>query len=189
MKEKANKLGEEKEAVLALMNEIESHRKEAFLSAFSEIRKHLNKIYKRFYPDTDAYADIRLQNEAEPFEGGLLIEARPAGKPVKIIDAMSGGEKTLAALAFLFSVQEYKPSPFYILDEAEAALDKPNSERLAQMIKARTDDSQFIVITHNNPMIHASDQIVGVSMDKKRGSSIVEVDLKQLESDDGALAR
>ncbi|MFC2174567.1 chromosome segregation protein SMC [archaeon] len=184
MKDKANKLGEEKESVLALMEEIESHRKEAFMEAFSEIRNHLNKIYKRFYPETEAYADISLQNEAEPFEGGLLIEARPAGKQMKIIDAMSGGEKTLAALAFLFAVQEYKPSPFYILDEADAALDKPNSERLAHMIQTRTGDSQFIVITHNNPMIHVSDQIVGVSMNKEKGSSIVEVDLKRLEASD-----
>ena len=182
MKEKANQLGDEKEAVLALMEEIEGRRKEAFMEAFNEIRRHLNRIYKQFYPEEGAYSDIRLQNEASPFEGGLLIEARPAGKPCRIIDAMSGGEKSMAALAFLFAVQEYKPSPFYILDEADAALDKPNSERLAQMIKTRTNDSQFIVITHNNPMIHASDQIVGVSMNKTKGTSIVEVDLKRLEA-------
>ncbi len=180
MKEKASKLREEKQAVLSMMEQIEVRRKEVFMKTFSEIRKHFGTIYRQFYPNTDAYADIKLQNEAEPFEGGLLIEARPAGKPLKVIDAMSGGEKTLTALAFLFAVQAYKPSPFYVLDEADAALDKMNSERMAQMIKERSVESQFIVITHNNSMIHESDQIVGISMDKKRGSSIVEVDLKRL---------
>jgi chromosome segregation protein len=179
-REKAKKLDEEKLAVIEMMNNIETRRKEVFMEAFNAIRENFARIYKEFFPGTDAMADMKLENPESPFEGGLELEAKPAGKQLKYIDAMSGGEKSLTALAFLFAIQEHRPSPFYVLDEADAALDKANSQRLAEMIRGRSDRCQFIVVTHNNPVIHSSDQIVGVSMDKAKGSSIVEVDLKSL---------
>ena len=181
IKEKSIRLGKEKEAVINLMEEIENKRKETFLEAFEKINEKFNEVYKEFYlGHNDARAAIKLENLEDPFQGGLLLEAQPAGKEIKNIDEMSTGEKTLAAIAFLFALQAFKPAPFYILDESDAALDKANSERLAEMIKKKSKEVQFIVATHNNSLIHASDQIVGVSMDKEKSSSIVEVDLKGL---------
>ncbi|MBN3037154.1 MAG: chromosome segregation protein SMC [Candidatus Diapherotrites archaeon] len=183
MKEKAKKLEDEKAAVIELMKNIEARRTEVFIDAFEAIRKHFNEVYKQFYPESEnTYADLKLENAEDPFTGGLVIEAQPAGKPIKRIEAMSGGEKTLAAIAFLFAIQAYAPSPFYILDEADAALDKPNSQRFAKMVQERSKQCQFIVITHNASVIQASDQIVGVSMNKEKGSSVVEVDLKGLDA-------
>ncbi|MCD4740794.1 chromosome segregation protein SMC [archaeon] len=181
IKERVQLLGKEKEAVIDLMEEIEHKREETFLEAFENINKHYARVYKEFYPEAEkARAGIRLQNAERPFEGGLLIEAKPAGKETKTIDELSTGEKTLAAIAFLFALQEYKPSPFYVLDESDSALDKSNSERLAQIIQKKAKDTQFIAITHNNPLMHHSDQIVGVTMDKSKGSSVVEVDMKSM---------
>lgn len=184
IKERVQKLNQEKEAVIDLMEEIEKKRKEVFIEAFKKINESFGKVYQRFYLETEkAQASISLQNEEDPFRGGLTIEARPGGKEIKSIDELSTGEKTLTAIAFLFALQEYKPSPFYILDESDSALDKSNSERLAKMIKEKAEDTQFIAITHNNYLMHHSDQIVGVSMDKSKSSSVVEVDLKKTMSE------
>ena len=160
------------------ISEIEGRRKNTFMGTLNEISGHFREVYSEL---TKGNAELALETPGD-IESGLMIKASPPGKKLLHIDSMSGGEKTLTAFAFLFAIQRHKPAPFYILDEADAALDKPNSERLAHMIKTRTEDSQFIVITHNNPMIHVSDQIVGVSMNKEKGSSIVEVDLKRLEA-------
>jgi chromosome segregation protein len=93
-----------------------------------------------------------------------LIEAAAAGKKMMNIDLMSGGEKTLTALAFLFAIQKYRPSPFYILDEIDAALDKPNSKKTVDLIKKYSKDSQFIVISHNEFTMQSADCVYGVSM-------------------------
>ena len=97
-------------------------------------------------------------------ESGLLIKASPKGKTLLNIDAMSGGEKSLTALAFIFSIQSYKPAPFYILDEVDAALDKVNSKIVADMVKKLSKNAQFIIITHNDTTIKAADQVFGCSM-------------------------
>jgi len=95
-----------------------------------------------------------------------MIQANPGSKMLLNIDSMSGGEKTLTALAFLFSVQQYKPTPFYILDEIDAALDKENSKKVAELIKLMSKEAQFIVITHNDTVIMAADRIYGVTMER-----------------------
>ncbi|MCD6523162.1 MAG: chromosome segregation protein SMC [Candidatus Diapherotrites archaeon] len=181
LKEKGKVLEAERQAVLEMMDQIEQRRLEVFMEAYEAIRKYFSQTYKEFFPEAmeETYADIKLENPENPFEGGLLIEARPAGKPIKKIDSMSGGEKALTAIAFLFAIQMYSPAPFYVLDEADAPLDKANSVRLAEMIRKKSAECQFIVITHNGPVIKASDQVIGVSMDKETGSSVVEVDLKR----------
>jgi chromosome segregation protein len=96
----------------------------------------------------------------------LLIEASAKGKKLMNIDAMSGGEKTLTALAFLFAIQKFSPAPFYVLDEIDAALDKPNTKKTVELIKKYSDNSQFIVITHNEATIQEADSVYGVSMEE-----------------------
>jgi chromosome segregation protein len=189
IKEKSDRLVKEREAVLAMMGEIEKRRVEVFMEAYNVIKENFMKTFKEFYPESEeAYADLKLEKEENPFEGGLVLEAKPSGKPLKHIDAMSGGEKALTAIAFLFAIQGFSPSPFYILDEADAALDLNNSNRVVDMIKERGKSSQFIVITHNKALLHKSDQIVGVAMDKEKKSSVVQVDLKRYESNTAVAA-
>ena len=98
-------------------------------------------------------------------QSGLIIQANPGGKNLLNIDAMSGGEKTLTALAFLFAIQRYKPAPFYILDEVDAALDKVNTKKVADLIKKMSKKEQFLVITHNDYTIKQGDRVYGVSME------------------------
>ena len=94
-----------------------------------------------------------------------MIEASPPGRKVLNIDAMSGGEKTMTALAFLFAIQTFRPAPFYILDEIDAALDKPNTKKMNEFIKLKRKKAQFIVISHNDTTIQAADCVYGVSME------------------------
>ncbi len=178
IEEKAKKLEDEKAAILNLIDQIEKKKREVFIETFEEIRKNFQRVYKEFVGDPNAFADMKLENLEDPFSGGLIIEANP-GKIVKRIEALSGGEQAVVALSFLFAVQDYKPSPFYALDEVDGPLDRANSERLAKMIKERSKLSQFIVVTHNASVIHMADQIVGISMNKKLGSSVVEVDMRE----------
>ena len=96
---------------------------------------------------------------------GLLILAQPPGKKLLYIDSMSGGEKALTALAFLFTIQKFKPSPFYILDEVDAPLDKINTKRVIDMVKKQSKKVQFIIISHNTEMVKAADIVYGVSME------------------------
>jgi chromosome segregation protein len=113
-----------------------------------------------------------LENEAEPFLGGMTLKVRLVGSKFLDIRSLSGGEKTLTALAFLFAVQEYAPASFYILDEVDAALDKNNSEKLAKIIRAYCQHAQYIVISHNDSMISEADNLYGVSMDEHQISKV-----------------
>jgi len=114
---------------------------------------------------TRGEASLVLENPND-LESGLIIQANPEGKNVVNIDGMSGGEKTLTALAFLFAIQKYKPAPFYILDEIDAALDKENTKKVAEVIKSFSKDAQFIVITHNDQTIKYGDSVFGCTMDR-----------------------
>jgi chromosome segregation protein len=94
----------------------------------------------------------------------MLIQASPAGKRLINIDLLSGGEKTLTALAFLFALQRYKPAPFYILDEVDAALDKENTRRLGEFLQRVSKDAQFLVITHNDITVRYGDVVYGATL-------------------------
>lgn len=178
--ERREKLEEERESIMNMMSEIEKKKMKAFTETFEALNNNFGKYFKEFYPEEGAKAALKLEKPDVPLDSGLKIEAKPAGKELRLIDSMSGGEKTLTALAFLFAIQAYSPSPFYILDEVDAALDKENSERLAKMLRKATKELQFILITHNPSVIRVSDQIIGVHMGKD-GSSFVEVDLKSYQ--------
>ncbi|MDY6774354.1 MAG: AAA family ATPase, partial [Candidatus Nanohaloarchaea archaeon] len=97
-------------------------------------------------------------------DSGLKIEAQPPDKDPHVIDSLSGGEKSLTAIAFVFALQEYNPSPFYVMDEIDAALDAKNSKRLSELLKDYSEDYQLIVISHNNETVRHADRAYGVSM-------------------------
>ncbi|MBI1978847.1 MAG: chromosome segregation protein SMC [Candidatus Aenigmarchaeota archaeon] len=159
-KEKYEKILEEKKAVLDMIMKIEEKRKDVFFGTLNEIKQEFNNIFVKMLNGT---ASLELEDQNN-LESGLIIKASPKGKTLLNLDAMSGGEKSLTALAFIFAIQTYKPAPFYILDEVDAALDKANSKIVADMIKEFSKNAQFIMITHNDTTIKAADQVYGCSM-------------------------
>ncbi|MEM7825839.1 MAG: AAA family ATPase [Candidatus Aenigmatarchaeota archaeon] len=161
-KKKYEKILEEKKAVLDMIEKIEEKRREVFNKCLKELSEKFNQIFKKM---TGGNASLELENPLD-LESGLIIQANPGGKTLLNIDSLSGGEKSLTALAFIFAVQSYRPAPFYILDEVDAALDKENSRKVAELIKSLSKDAQFIVITHNDETIKYGDRVYGVTMDR-----------------------
>ena len=160
--EKKESLHEEKIEVLSLMNEIEVMKKEHFMKTFNQANDHFKKIFTNLFKKGDAH--LQLNNPGQPFEDGLSIKVKLSGKRFMDLKSLSGGEKTLTALAFIFTIQEYQPARFYILDEIDAALDKHNSELLANLISSYSGNAQYIVISHNDSIISEADTLYGVSM-------------------------
>ncbi len=161
-KQKYEKILEEKKAVIDMINEIEVKRKETFNKTLEIVAREFNNIFVKMAKGT---AELELEN-SEDIESGLIIKARPRGKMLLNIDSMSGGEKTLTAMAFLFAIQRYHAAPFYIFDEVDAALDKENSRQIGQLMKLESRESQFILITHNDETIKYGDRVYGVTMDR-----------------------
>ena len=162
--EKKEKLIVEKDDVINLMNEIELKKKEIFLEKFKIINNTFANFFKDLSTKGDAY--LELENEKEPFESGVEIKVKLTGHKFLDIRSLSGGEKTLTALSFLFAIQEHEPASFYVLDEVDSALDKKNSERLAGLIRKYSEKAQYIVISHNDNIIKEADYLFGVSMDE-----------------------
>jgi len=175
IKVKTEELTEEKEEVIKIIDGIESDKKKAFIDSFNVVKNNFEQIFARLSPG--GIAKLMLEDPDEPFEGGVTALVRPKGKKILTLKSLSGGEKTLTALAFIFAIQECAPAPFYIMDEVDAALDKVNTEKLAEMISEYSKKSQFIVISHNDELISLSDFLYGVSMDKRGVSNIVSIKL------------
>jgi len=161
LKMKYDKIRKEKQAILDMIEKIEGKRKEVFYGCLREIDKNFRSVFKEI---AKGNASLELENPLD-IETGLLIQANPGGKNLLNIDAMSGGEKALTALAFLFAVQKHKPAPFYIMDEIDASLDKVNTKRVIDMIKKLAEKEQFVIITHNDYTIKRGDRVYGVSIE------------------------
>ena len=116
---------------------------------------------------------MELENLEDPFEGGLNIKVRITQNKFLDIRSLSGGEKALTAIAFIFGVQDYEPATFYIFDEVDAPLDKRNAEKLAKLIKQYSENAQYIIISHNDALIKEADTLYGVSMDQEHTISKV----------------
>ncbi len=171
LKERVSKLEEEKEKVLNLIAEYEKKKVSEFLNKFNELRINLEEVYSILSPGGEI--DLKLLNEDDPLESEIELIARPKGKRVNSINSLSGGEKTMIAIAIIFALQKFKPAPFYVFDEIDAALDKDNSDRLAKFIKVNSKDKQFIIITHNDAIMAVADYLYGVSMKENGESKIV----------------
>ena len=162
---KKEKLKVEKDDVMMLINEIETKKNELFLKTYKVIVDKFTSIFNML-TTKDRVAEMILDNPENPLDGGLQIRVRITGKKFLDIKSLSGGEKTMTALAFLFAVQEHDPASFYILDEVDAALDKHNSEKLAKLIRKYSDNAQYIIISHNDAIISEADNLYGVSMNE-----------------------
>ncbi|MCK4859121.1 MAG: chromosome segregation protein SMC, partial [Candidatus Omnitrophica bacterium] len=168
---KKDSLGGEKEDVLKMMNEIESKKKDLFMKVFDVV----NETFKKFFSmlTTKGEANLVIENEENPFEAGVRINVKITGSKFLDIRSLSGGEKTLTALAFIFAIQEHEPASFYILDEVDAALDKHNSEKFAKLIRKYSDNAQYLIMSHNDAVISEADSLYGISMNEHGISQVV----------------
>lgn len=169
--QKKESLHTEKEQVLNFMQEIEVNKKEIFMKTFEVINKNFQDIFLQLSTKGESY--LELENQEKIFEEGLRIKVRLTGDKFLDIRSLSGGEKTMTALAFLFAIQEHEPASFYILDEVDAALDKQNSSLLARLIRKYCDKAQYVVISHNDNVISEADILYGVSMKSGEGASSI----------------
>ncbi|MEB3188674.1 MAG: chromosome segregation protein SMC [bacterium] len=160
LEQRLGRLTEERLALLQRIEDISQQKKAAFMKVYDQIAGHFSTIFAELAAGT---GNLRLENPEDPFSGGLILQAQPKDKPMQRLEAMSGGEKSLTALAFLFSFQRTNPAPFYAFDEVDAALDGANADRLAAMVKKQTTHAQCIVISHRRPMLERSDQTIGIS--------------------------
>jgi chromosome segregation protein len=158
-----------------MINEIDSKKKELFMKTFEALQENFKRIFSTLLMKGEA--SLKLENEKDPFEAGVEIKVRLTGKKFLDIRSLSGGEKTMTALSFLFAVQEYDPASFYILDEVDAALDKKNSEKLAELIRNYCNNAQYIVISHNDGIISEADNLYGISMNGHGMSKVTSLKL------------
>ena len=161
---KTNKLKVEKDDVLVLIGEIEEKKADVFMKTFNHLHSKFREIFNNI--STKGQASLVLENEENPLDGGVDINVKISGSKKLDIRSLSGGEKTMAALAFIFAIQEYNPASFYLLDEVDAALDKHNSEKLSKLINTYSGTAQYIVISHNDSIITEANQIYGISMNE-----------------------
>ncbi|MFB6295084.1 MAG: AAA family ATPase, partial [Candidatus Nanohaloarchaea archaeon] len=132
-----------------------------FMATLEEVNEAFQDIFTTLFDGGDAWLELE---EDGNIDSGLKIEAQPPDKDPHVIDSLSGGEKSLTAVAFVFALQEYDPSPFYIMDEIDAALDDQNSKRLSELLREYADEYQLIMISHNNETVRHADRAYGVSM-------------------------
>ena len=170
--EKKEKLSNEKEDVVKMMQEIESKKKGLFMKEYNAITENFKRIFFQL-STKGGEAYLQLENPENPFEGGLNIKVKISSQKFMDIRSLSGGEKTMTALAFIFAIQEHEPASFYVLDEVDAALDKHNSEKFAKLIRQYADKAQYIIISHNDQVISESSNLYGISMDEHGMSKVV----------------
>lgn len=171
--EKRDALTKEKDDVLMLIAEIEGKKKERFMESLNVVNDHFTTIFGKLSTKGEAYLEV--ENPENPFEGGLLVRVKISGSKFMDLRSLSGGEKTLTALAFIFAIQECEPGTFYVLDEVDAALDKRNAEKLSELIEQYSERAQYVVISHNDAVIHQATTLYGVSMDSSSISKVVSI--------------
>ncbi|MCK4380520.1 MAG: hypothetical protein KAW51_05220, partial [Candidatus Lokiarchaeota archaeon] len=167
----------ERKSILDAIDKIELEKTRTFMKSYHEINREFSRIFQKLSPGGSA--KMILDRPDKPFEGGISIEARPRGKKISSLEILSGGEKTLVALSFIFAVQEFYPAPFYVMDEIDAALDGPNVHRVSMVIKEFASQAQFMVISHREENIVNSDRIYGVTMQQSGITDIFSVDLEE----------
>ncbi len=172
--EKKKTLERERREIVEKIKKIEMMKKEAFLSTFNSINEKFKEIVREL---ADGEGEIYLDKD-DPFQSGLHIRFKPFGKPIQRLEAMSGGEKSLLTLAFIFAIQRHKPAPFYAFDEVDMFLDGVNVGRLAKMIKKLSKDAQFIVVSLRKPMLQEADHVIGVTRGGEEESIVTAIQLR-----------
>uniref|UniRef100_UPI0040256A9D AAA family ATPase n=1 Tax=Candidatus Scatousia sp. TaxID=3085663 RepID=UPI0040256A9D len=175
IKEQIEVLSKERKEILERMHGYEQLKKETFMKTYNNINENFKAVFHQL---SEGEGELKLEFPDDPLNGGLTIEAQPRDKKLQRLESMSGGEKALTALAFVFAIQRYMPSPFYAFDEVDASLDTMNVERIAQMVQSQSKDTQFIVVSHRKPMIESANRTIGVTQKEKGITRVTGVKLR-----------
>ncbi len=171
-------LWEAEKTLLDTIAEINTTAQQKFNDTFAQIRENFIAIFKGLFEEGDE-CDLKLEEHVDPLEARIEIIAKPRGKRPTSIDLLSGGEKTLTAIALLFAIYLVKPSPFCILDEVDAPLDDSNIDRFVRIIRRFSDNTQFIIVTHNKRTMESANAMYGVTMEEEGVSKLVSVRFKE----------
>ncbi|NUP76387.1 MAG: AAA family ATPase, partial [Nonomuraea sp.] len=167
--------------LMTVVKEVDDRVEQMFSSAYEDVAREFEQIFTRVFPGGDGR--LVLTEPTDMLTTGIEVEARPPGKKVKRLSLLSGGERSLTAVAFLISIFKARPSPFYVMDEVEAALDDTNTQRLLTLFEELRQSSQLIVITHNKRTMEIADALYGVSM---RGDGVTQVVSQRLRERESA---
>jgi len=176
LQEQIETLTKERLQLLEKMGGYEQDKKESFMKTYNNINDNFKEVFHKL---SDGEGTLILQDFENPFAAGLTIEAQPRDKKKQRLEGMSGGEKSLTALAFVFAIQRYMPAPFYAFDEVDANLDGINVEKLAHIVQSQAKDTQFIVVSHRKPMIESANRTIGVTQKEKGISKVTGVKLRE----------
>lgn len=179
-------LNKSKHQLEQLINRINIESREKFATTFEQVRENFQLLFRKLFGG--GKADILLEEPDDILESGIEIMARPPGKETRSISLLSGGEKTMTAIALMFAVFKSKPSPFCFLDEVDAALDEANNERFNLIVQEFQEDSQFVIITHSKRTMSIADVLFGVTMQTRGISKKISVrfDSAEIETDEEA---
>ncbi|MES1217638.1 MAG: chromosome segregation protein SMC [Bacteroidota bacterium] len=177
--EQKNDLVSAKDSLLQTIQEVEATANQKFLDTFNLVRDHFQRVFKTLFTEDDQ-CDLVLDNPDNLAESGIDVIAKPKGKRPSSLTQLSGGERTLTATALLFAIYLIKPAPFCILDEVDAPLDDANVGKFTNMIRQFSENSQFIIVTHNKTTMSTVDVIYGVTMQEPGVSKLVSVDFRSL---------
>ena len=175
LKEKIEILTKERKEIMERMSGYEHEKKEAFLKSYNNINENFKEVFHNL---SEGEGELILENPDDPLSGGLDMKVSIRDKKHQRLGSLSGGEKSITALAFVFAIQKYMPSPFYALDEVDANLDTMNVERIAQMVQKQSKDTQFIVVSHRKPMIESANRTIGVTQKEKGITKVTGVKLR-----------
>jgi chromosome segregation protein len=176
------KLLQERDSINKLIGEIEHRKMTVFMEVFENIAMNFRRTFSQLSEGGEA--DLLLDEET-PLDSGLQVRAKPAGKNPQYIELMSGGEKTLTALSFIFAIQRYQPAPFYIMDEIDMFLDDRNVTKISDLVRESSKGAQFVVVSLKDNMMTGANQLFGVSIDEG-ASKLVGVELEEVGSTDAA---
>jgi chromosome segregation protein len=154
---------------------IDETTRQRFADAFAAINRNFHDIFATLFGG--GRAGLTLLDETDPLESGIEIIAQPPGKRLQNVQLLSGGEKALTAIALMFALFKYKPSPFCLLDEIDAPLDDANIGRFVELLKGMQQHTQFILITHNRKTMEIADRLYGVTMEEPGVSKLISVQL------------
>ena len=174
-------LVEAEQTLMGIIEDLDTGMRKQFSEKFAEIQREFDKAFKELFGG--GKGTLELVEDEDILESGIRIIAQPPGKKLQNMMQLSGGEKSLTAIALLFAIQNLKPSPFCLLDEIEAALDDNNVTRFAKYLHKLTKNTQFIIITHRRGTMAAADRLYGITMQEKGVSTLVSINLIEKDLD------
>lgn len=178
LKEQIETLSKERKEILERMKGYEQLKKETFMKTYNHINENFKEVFHQL---SEGEGELVLEVPEDPLSGGLDMKVSIRDKKHQRLGSLSGGEKSLTALAFVFAIQRYMPSPFYAFDEVDASLDTMNVERIAQMVQSQSKDTQFIVVSHRRPMIESANRTLGVTQKEKGITKVTGIKLRDEE--------